>query len=103
MRFSEKPKCGNSIQSIAVARPHHLIHADESVTLDATKSWSASVNVQSDGNCEKLSPNWYAITTHHYQQPGDYVVAVTHTDEFGVKATGHLHVHVKSSVTTMDQ
>ena len=60
---------------------------------------SGKFKVQSDGNRDKLSPNGYAITTHHYQQPGDYVVTVTHTDEFGVNATGHLHVYVESSVT----
>ena len=30
---------------IAVARPHHLIRTGESVTLDGTKSWSASGNI----------------------------------------------------------
>ena len=29
---------------------------------------------------------------------GDYMATVTHTDEFG-NAAGHLHVHVKISVT----
>lgn len=53
------------------------------------------VEVHSDGNRESLAPDGYAVTTHRFQQPGDYVVRVTHTDEFGVMATGHLHVHVE--------
>ncbi len=55
---------------------------------------SEKVEVHSDGNRKSLAPDGYAVTTHRYQRPGDYVVKVTHTDEFGVTATGHLHVHV---------
>ena len=63
---------------------------------------SEKVEVHSDGNAVKLSPNGYAVTTHRYQRPGDYVVRVGHTDEFGMNAIGHLHVHVdsKSAATT---
>lgn len=52
------------------------------------------VDVQSDGNRKQLAPDGYAVTTHRYQRPGDYIVRVTHTDEFGVTAIGHLHVRV---------
>ncbi len=58
---------------------------------------SPAVEVQSDGNAVKLAPDGYAVTTHRYQQPGDYVVSVTRTNEHGVSATGHLHVHVGAS------
>lgn len=55
---------------------------------------SQPVEVHSDGNANKLAPDGYAVTTHRYLQPGDYLVRVDHRDEFGVTATGHLHVHV---------
>jgi PKD repeat protein len=55
---------------------------------------SAKVNVQSDGNAVKLAPDGYAVTTHRYSKPGDYVVRVTRSNEYGVAAVGHLHVHV---------
>ncbi|MCO6457762.1 MAG: PKD domain-containing protein [Pirellulaceae bacterium] len=55
---------------------------------------SPPVKVQSDGNAVKLAPDGYAVTTHRYGQPGDYIVQVARTDEHGVTAVGHLHVHV---------
>lgn len=57
---------------------------------------SPLVEVQSDGNRDKLSPTGYAVTTHHFSKPGDYLVKVTHQDEFGVTAMGHLHVQVNA-------
>lgn len=60
---------------------------------------SEKVKVHSDGNREKLSPTGYAVTTHRFERPGDYVVRVSHTDEFGVDAVGHLHVRVDSPAT----
>ncbi len=59
---------------------------------------SSPVEVQSDGNAVKLAPNGYAVTTHRYDKPGDYVVRVTRTNEHGVDAVGHLHVHVEPPV-----
>lgn len=55
---------------------------------------SAEVDVQSDGNAVKLAPAGYAVTTHRYDKPGDYVVRVTRSNKQGVVAVGHLHVHV---------
>ncbi|MEQ8785936.1 MAG: PKD domain-containing protein [Pirellulaceae bacterium] len=55
---------------------------------------SPEVQVQSDGNAVKLSPDGYAVTKHAYKQPGDYIVHVSRTNEHGVEAKGHLHVHV---------
>lgn len=57
---------------------------------------SEKVEVQSDGNQKQLSPNGYAVTTHRFERPGDYLVRVSHTDEFGVNAIGRLHVRVDS-------
>jgi putative CocE/NonD family hydrolase len=58
---------------------------------------SAKVEVQSDGNAVKLAPDGYAVTTHRYEKPGDYVVRVSRTNEHGVVAVGHLHVHVEGN------
>lgn len=55
---------------------------------------SEKVEVHSDGNRNSLAPDGYAVTTHAYQRTGDFIVRVTHEDQFGVTATGHLHVHV---------
>ena len=55
---------------------------------------SPPVEVQSDGNAVKLAPDGYAATTHRYGQSGDYVVRVMRSNEHGVAAIGHLHVHV---------
>jgi hypothetical protein len=68
-------------------------------TTAGTERWdfgdgSPPVEVQSDGNAVKLSPDGYAATTHRYEQPGDYVARVTRSNEHGVAAVGHLHVHV---------
>lgn len=56
---------------------------------------SHHVEVHSDGNAIKLAPNGYAATTHRFEKPGDYIVRVTGTNEFGFTATGHLHVRVE--------
>lgn len=59
---------------------------------------SPPVEVQSDGNAVKLASDGYAATTHRFDEPGDYVVRVTRSDQFNVPAIGHLHVHVGSNV-----
>jgi murein DD-endopeptidase MepM/ murein hydrolase activator NlpD len=58
---------------------------------------SPKVEVQSDGNAVQLAPDGYAVTTHRFQKPGDYVVRVERANAFGVKAVGHLHVHVEAA------
>ena len=55
---------------------------------------TAPLEVQSDGNAVKLAANGYAEHVHRFEKPGDYVVKVQRTNEFGVIATGHLWVHV---------
>lgn len=56
---------------------------------------SPAVEVQSDGNAEKLAPDGYAATIHSFAQAGDYIVRVERVGEHGVKATGHVWVHVE--------
>jgi hypothetical protein len=58
---------------------------------------SPTITVQSDGNAVKLAPDGYAVTTHRYARPGDFVVRVDRTNEYGVTAVGHLHVHVAAA------
>ena len=53
-----------------------------------------AVEVQSDGNVNKLAEDGYAITTHRFKKPGHYLVRVERQDGYGVKAVGHLHVRV---------
>lgn len=53
------------------------------------------VSVTSDGNAKALAKDGYAITTHTYTQPGDYIVSVQHTNARGEKAQGHLWVRIE--------
>lgn len=53
---------------------------------------SPAIEVQSDGNKVSLAPDGYAVTTHSFRKPGDYVVRVTRSNEHGVAAVGHVHV-----------
>ena len=55
---------------------------------------SGPVTVRSDGNANQHNPEGYAVTYHRYQKPGDYIVTVRRTDQYGYEAIGHLHVHV---------
>ncbi|MFK8115266.1 MAG: amidohydrolase family protein, partial [Rubripirellula sp.] len=55
------------------------------------------VEVESDGNRDKLSPDGYAVTSHRFEKPGDYIVGVERTNEFGLTATGHVHVRVEAA------
>ena len=69
-------------------------------TTDGKEVWnfgdgSATVEVQSDGNATKLDPNGYAVTTHKFIAPGDYIVQVKRTNRDGVSGVGHLHVRVE--------
>jgi hypothetical protein len=57
---------------------------------------STPVAVQSDGNKDPGNPAGYAVTTHQFRKPGDYIVRVERTNKHGYKATGHLHVKIES-------
>ncbi len=52
------------------------------------------VTVRSDGNAKHLAKDGYAVTTHRFAAPGDYLVSVEHVDEKGNRATARLHVPV---------
>jgi hypothetical protein len=70
-------------------------------TTDGSEVWnfgdgSPEVEVHSDGNAVKLAPDGYAVTTHRFAQPGDYLVKVERSNDHGVKAVGHLHVRVEA-------
>src|SRR4029077_20225124 len=68
-------------------------------TMDGKETWnfgddSPPVEVHSDGNAVQHAPDGYAVTTHAFQKPGDYVVSVERSNGFGVKAVGKLWVQV---------
>jgi murein DD-endopeptidase MepM/ murein hydrolase activator NlpD len=47
------------------------------------------------GKSTALAKDGYAITTHRYAKPGDYLVSVSRTNSRGQTATAGLHVHVE--------
>jgi Peptidase family M23/PKD domain len=55
---------------------------------------SPKVTVQSDGNVEVHSPKGYAITTHRYRAPGQYIATVRRSNERGYEAITHLQIVV---------
>lgn len=90
--------------------PSHGIRAGDPVTFkvrsfipqgsrDGKETWdfgdgSPKVEVQSDGNAEKLAPNGYAETVHRYAKAGDYIARVERISPDGVKSAGNLWVRV---------
>jgi murein DD-endopeptidase MepM/ murein hydrolase activator NlpD len=69
---------------IAVARPHHFVRVGEALTLDGTKSWSASGTIASyqwtftDGG-QASGPT----VDRKYEKPGSYSEILKVTDEAG--------------------
>ncbi|HUG81122.1 MAG TPA: PKD domain-containing protein [Bryobacterales bacterium] len=57
---------------------------------------SPVVSVKSDGNVEKHAKDGYALTTHVYEKPGDYIARVERTNEQGEKAIAHVHVRIEA-------
>lgn len=55
---------------------------------------SDRVTVQSQSGGSR-NPDGYAVTTHRYEKPGDYIVRVERSNERGEKAVAHLHVQVE--------
>jgi hypothetical protein len=47
-----------------------------------------------------LNPTGYAITTHRYDAPGNYLVRIERTGEDGIPAFEHLHVVVSQATET---
>jgi murein DD-endopeptidase MepM/ murein hydrolase activator NlpD len=91
----------------AAFAPTPSIHAGEPVTFkvrtfgttDGGETWhfgdgSPPVKVQSDGNVRAHAPDGYAVTTHSFARPGDYLPRVERTDAQGRTATARLHVRV---------
>lgn len=56
---------------------------------------SPPVTVHSDGNAQVHSLDGYAVTTHIFSHPGDYIVTVMGSNEHGYRATKHLHLRVE--------
>jgi hypothetical protein len=70
-------------------------------TRDGEEVWdfgdgSGKVRVKSDGNAVQLAKDGYAVTTHAYQKPGDYIVRVDRSNRHGHTAVGHLWVRVEA-------
>lgn len=53
-----------------------------------------AVKVHSDGNVKHQASDGYAVTTHRFEKPGNYIVSVRRSAE-GYPATAHLHVVVQ--------
>lgn len=69
-------------------------------TTEGEETWdfgdgSPTATTHSDGNAKQLAPDGYAVTTHSFAKPGDYLVRVERTNNAGMKATGRLHVRVE--------
>jgi len=67
-------------------------------TTDGQESWSfgdgATATTKSDGNVDEHAKNGFAVTTHAFAKPGDYIVRVERTNRLGQTAIAHLWVHV---------
>jgi murein DD-endopeptidase MepM/ murein hydrolase activator NlpD len=67
-------------------------------TTDGEESWSfgdgATAITKSDGNVVPHAKNGFAITTHVFSRPGDYIVRVERANRLGHKAIAHLWVRV---------
>ena len=92
----------------AAYSPTQNIHPGDSITFkvrtsgttDGNETWdfgdgTAPVQVRSDGNVKALAPDGYAVTTHRFAKPGDYLPHVERTDRHGRKATARLHVRIE--------
>jgi hypothetical protein len=70
-------------------------------TTDGQENWSfgdgSTAATKSDGNVEEHAKNGFAITTHAFSKPGDYIVRVERANQLGQKAITHLWVRVGDS------
>ncbi len=57
---------------------------------------SPKVTVQSDGNANEHDPNGYAVTTHRYKAPGQYIATVRRSNERSHEAITHLQIIVSA-------
>jgi hypothetical protein len=92
----------------AAFSPTQDIHPNEPITFkvrtfgttDGSETWdfgdgTPPVVVRSDGNVESLAPDGYAITTHRFARPGDYLPRIERSDRRGRKVTARLWVRVQ--------
>jgi murein DD-endopeptidase MepM/ murein hydrolase activator NlpD len=68
-------------------------------TTDGVETWdfgdgSPAVAVRSDGNANIHDPNGFAVTTHQYARPGDFIARVSRANGRGFTATAHVWVRV---------
>jgi murein DD-endopeptidase MepM/ murein hydrolase activator NlpD len=67
-------------------------------TTDGEETWSfgdgATARTKSDGNVEPHAKDGFAVTTHVFQERGDYIVRVERANRLGHKAIAHLFVRV---------
>jgi murein DD-endopeptidase MepM/ murein hydrolase activator NlpD len=71
-------------------------------TTEGSETWdfgdgTPPVEVRSDGNVQALARGGYAIVTHRFARPGDYLPRVERTDRRGRKATARLFVRIESA------
>jgi len=68
---------------IAVARPHRLLWAGESATLDGSRSWSSAGGLQFEWTLSDDSKARGAKLTRRYDKPGSYSEILKVTDSAG--------------------
>lgn len=56
---------------------------------------SPMTSVKSDGNAEPHAPEGYAVFTHRFKKPGDYLIRIDRASKAGINATARLHVRVE--------
>ena len=67
-------------------------------TTDGEEHWAfgdgATATTKSDGNVDEHAKNGFAVTTHAFDKPGDYIVRVERNNWLGQTAIAHLWVRV---------
>ncbi|HEV3121660.1 MAG TPA: PKD domain-containing protein, partial [Isosphaeraceae bacterium] len=71
-------------------------------TTDGEENWdfgdgSPPAKVKSDGNVNQHAKDGFAITTHAFAKPGNFIVSVSRTNKKGYTATAHLWVPVEAN------
>jgi len=56
---------------------------------------ASKITVSSDGNAEEHAADGYAVFTHRYEKPGDYLVRIDRANAAGLNATARLHVRIE--------
>jgi murein DD-endopeptidase MepM/ murein hydrolase activator NlpD len=71
-------------------------------TTDGEEHWTfgdgATATTKSDGNVDEHAKNGFAVTTHAFAKPGDYIVRVERTNRLGQTAIAHLWVTVAGKI-----